>query len=172
MAHINELKAILKEITLETITIGRIKDSPTGVYISPSDFINSLTLEEVYFYDVILKKELLIDLETAQTKFLRCKTNIDFDYNDFDSRGYISVDNGLEFTVNDEIWGTTSGAGGTIYRIQENTLYLKDVLNFEDIGYIPTTDGTDFEILDEIVGSTSDATGTVYKIDTNNVYIH
>ncbi len=127
MNHIDEVEAIIEEITSQSISQQDFIDGNTGMYLSPSDYVNTMHLEEVYYYDLVLYDESLDDFESISNSLLRCKTNLDFNYNNFDARGYISVSNGLLFSVDDEITGATSNATGTIYKIVDDTLYLKDV---------------------------------------------
>ena len=127
MNRLEMLEHILGEVTNLSLTQGLIKDAAIGSWIAPSPVVNTLSFEDVYFYDVIAKREAQSTFETDMSLLLRCKTNLDFNYNDFDSRGYIGVTDGSEFTVTDAITGGTSGATGTVYKIDGNTLYLKDV---------------------------------------------
>jgi len=127
MNRLEKLQHIIQEVTSLSLTLGLVKDAGIGNWIGPSPVVNTLSFEDVYFYDVVVLNEDQDTFESDMSTLLRCKTTLDFDYNDFDSRGYISVTDGTEFSVTDTITGGTSGATGTIYKIDGNTLYLKDI---------------------------------------------
>jgi len=132
MSHIDEIEAILEELTSESIIQSRIT-SGTGIWLYPSLIAQSIDYNEKYFYVIKIISESASNLETLITKFLKCRTNIDFNYNDFNMRGSILSSNGSDFALDDDIVGTTSGATGTIYKIDDETLYLKDITGIWEV---------------------------------------
>lgn len=126
--HIDQLHAILEQLSTYTLIISKIQMGTSGVFIQPSSEIFSTgVLNEIEFFDVWIIENTAALFATKKTKLLKAKTNNAFDYNDFDARGYITVSDGTDFAVDDAIVGTTSGATGTVYKIDSNTLYLKTI---------------------------------------------
>ena len=118
------MKTILDEITGYTIILGASED--VGIYLAPSKIASSMNFEAQDFYRLIIHESNLTALESKMAALQRVKTNLDFDYNDYDNRGYITVTDASGFSVDDDITGVTSGATGTIYKIDGSILYLKD----------------------------------------------
>lgn len=125
MSKIDCMKAIIQILTGYTVIFGNGQD--TGVYISPSPMVDSNDYELIDFFDVVVVETSLANLETKEHELLSLKTNVDFNYNDFNAMGYIIVSDGTDFAVSDAIVGTTSGATGTVYRIVDNTVYLRKI---------------------------------------------
>ena len=125
--HINQLHAILEQLSTYDVSITKIKQLPSGCSLRPSDVFNTADYEEIEFFDLIIIESTYVLLQTKKTKCLKIKTNNLFDYNDFDARGYITVSDGTDFSIADAIVGTTSSATGTVYKIDGNTLYLKTI---------------------------------------------
>ncbi len=155
MTHIDQMEDILEELTSYTITQGEIQTGYDGIWIQPNDtMVNTLTMEEVEFYDIIVIESTLALLQTKKQAFLKAKTLLDFNYNDFDARGYIAVADGSLFDLNDTVEGGTSGATGTVFKIVSNTLYLKDVVGVWQSG----------EAITDSVDSTSSTTSTLMPL--------
>ena len=128
MTHTDQVEDILEQITSYNIIQGEIFEDSTSISLQPSrNVFISEQLEEIEFFNITITEDTYEELETKKKAFLRAKTNLDFDYNDFDARGYISVSDGTDFLVDDAIVGTTSGATGTVYRIVDDVLYLKSI---------------------------------------------
>jgi len=109
---------------------------------SISPFTGNLYLEELEYYDVIIRTQSLDLLESEKKSVQRCKTNVDFDYNNFDARGSITVVSSAGYAITDACIGQTGGATGTIYEIDGNTIYLKDVTGTWQDNELLTAGGT------------------------------
>jgi len=95
-----------------------------------------------------------VQLQTIKKQLLDVKTSLDFAFKNFDARGYITVTNGALFDLDDTVAGGTSSATGTVYAIDGNTLYLKDVTGTWQSG----------EVITDSVDSTSSTTSTLTTI--------
>ena len=127
MSHIDDLQTIIEEITGYTLIQTDYIEDTTAIYLQPSRIVRSEDYEEFEFFNITVLEDTAEELAIKKKALLRLKTNLDFNYNNFDARGSITVTDGTDFAVTDAIVGTTSGATGTVYKIVDNTLYLKDI---------------------------------------------
>jgi len=82
MTHIDELEAILENITSYSIIQGTI--TPTnGIYLQPSDVYNHIPYLETEFFDVVIMEDTLAALQTKKTLLLTCVTALSFDYTSY-----------------------------------------------------------------------------------------
>ena len=125
-SHIDQVKDILEQLTGYTVVISKVRMA-IGVYISPSKFYETADYDAIEYFDVSVIESTEALLAAKKKKLLSAKNNIDFDYNDFDARGYITVSDGTDFSLDDDIVGDTSAATGTVYKIEGNILFLKTI---------------------------------------------
>ena len=124
--HINQVEDILEELTGYSITQSKIDVAYEDIFIMPSDFFDTEHLEEIEFFDLVIIESSLANLQTKKKEILSAKTTLDFNFNNFDARTYITTSDGTDFSLSDAIVGTTSGATGTVYKIVGNVVYLKN----------------------------------------------
>ena len=142
MAHIDQVEEILETITSYTLTQGEIQATATGIWLSPSPVIGSLSLEEVEYFDIVIIEATLALLEAKKTAFLKVKSNLLFAPATWNNCGSIAVVDGTVFAVDDALEGGTSSATGIVYKIVSNTLYLKTVTGVWQSGETITDGGT------------------------------
>ena len=121
MNHIDQVVDIIYDLTGYTPVKNDFYDYST-IYISPSLVSPNLDLIDVEYFNAFLKEKTLAAIETMKRELLRLR----WDYS-YSQRGYLSVLDGSTFDEGDNVIGGTSGATGTVYKIDGNTLYLKNV---------------------------------------------
>ena len=142
MPHIDEVQSIIDEITSYTLIQSTVNATYAGVYIQPSPIWNSESYTEIEFLDIVVIESTLALLQTKKKALLRCKTTLDFDYNEYGARGTINVLDGTQFAIADALAGDTSLATGTVYNIDGNTLYLKYITGTWQNGEVITDGAT------------------------------
>ena len=151
MNHIDYLEQILEEITGYTIVQQVNETVDIEFYLTPADIPSKGHLEAAEYYNLVIRTDTLDKMHTYKKALLRIKTILDFDYNDFDERGYIETSDGTDFSVTDAIVGAVSGATGTVYKIVDDRLYLKDITGVWQVEAITaktaTCTSTETEIL-------------------------
>ena len=142
MAHIDQVEEILEDLTSYSIVAGAIESTSTGIWIQPSQIYNTFSFNETEYFDIVVIEDNLTALELKKTALLKIKTTLDFDYNDYDAKGYISVADGSVFDLDDNVVGSTSAATGTVYKIETNTLYIKNITGTWETAETITDGGT------------------------------
>lgn len=127
MNKITQVEDILEYLTSYSITQGTIHSDDKGIWIQHGESYRSRLSTEIFYYNVIIHETTLDLLESKRTAFLKVKNTMDYDPSEWQQGGSINVNDGSSFDIDDDVTGATSGATGTIYKIDTNILYLKNV---------------------------------------------